>query len=729
MKRRTFIADKSAIVTLDECRRMAHADFYNKQNSHDAILAEKYFLANQAAYYVLTNTWFKMIDEYCSQDTWAEILYTCQVQGLFYEIEAASDLSDSVVATLSTTEVQPTEDAKLVIAVDPGSVWDPWLGVCQAVLGDEWYDHVPDLLQILRYPKRFSPSKLTALEEVCIQDFLNVLNYNRNRSLREGSYYMNLQVRSIIEEFLPYADEIITSILSGKACTYRSNYDGKWYTFHPEDYVGEFSPGSTVETTSDVLAKMDWLSWHTGTYRGMPFPADLQSSDSEYLREPCMPWDPRNEFLSDTYYNRSVALYYSVPKNYKKARGIAAEEVYRQMAAKGFGDLLYDIFHNLSKFRNCYTRDDQTGQQELMERGSRFRLFGSGDLSSASDTVLWTQVETWFPKSVVRIMRTLRSTWVMMPSGKVCLTQMAFTSGHTLTFFTESMVFGAILELASRWTELFTVDTNLSEKGLHLLYSKHDVAKNNQQRWGIYGDDCAIAAEAWPLMIELLEFFGFKVNTSKSFCGIYTEACGCEYFDGREVSSKYWPRKTLPGLRDEISPAGLSSLIDLQHRLFRHKSAALFLAWYVRDFLPDMTMSFPGTDCTDLWSNTPRELFFTYSFEFDERRETWKEVPVNLNYRGHYCSEVKSNKRPINDGDYVAVERIVNRHGYFREMAIGVSREKALALLDFKAYVDFLLDGPVYNTELDRMLRVSVKRDRYKALKLETLTFVPRFKA
>jgi hypothetical protein len=285
------------------------------------------------------------------------------------------------------------------------------------------------------------------------------------------------------------------------------------------------------------------------------------------------------------------------------------------------------------------------------------------------------------------------------------------------------MVFGAVLELASRWTEMFSDECQVFRPGSSPHWNYISIGR----RWGIYGDDCAIAADAWPLMIDLLDHFGFKVNALKSFCGIYTEACGKEYYDGREISSKYWPRKTLPGLRDEMSPAGLSSLIDLQHRLFRYKSASLFLAWYIRDFLPDMTMSLPETDCTDLWSNTPKELYFTYSFEFKDGR--WKEVPRDPHYRGHYCSEIKSKKRPTTDGDYVAVERIVNRHGYFREMALSVSREKACALLDFKAYVDFLIDGPVYNTELDRLLRVSVKRDRYKALKLETLTFVPHFQA
>jgi hypothetical protein len=435
------------------------------------------------------------------------------------------------------------------------------------------------------------------------------------------------------------------------------------------------------------------------------------------MREPVVPWDPTNPYLTEKEYNQGIALYYAVPKNYKKARGIAAEEVYRQEAAKGFAELLYDIFSKLSKFGDRFTRDDQTMQQRLVELGSRYWIFGSIDLSSASDTVLWTQVETWFPSEVVRVMRTLRSNFVRMPDGKTRLVHMAFTSGHTLTFITESLVFGAILELSCSMNHIWPDRSALISADVLQGYNP----------WGIYGDDCAVVWTAWHTAVELLEHFGFKVNTSKSFLGKYTEACGDEYFEGREVSSNYWPRKTLVGLKDELSPNSLLSLIDLQHRLFSHKKAALFLAWYVRDFLTDITMSLPGTDCTDLWSNTPRVIRPTYSVEFVDGK--WKEVKRDIHYVGHYVADIKSDKRPTADGDYVCTERIVRKSGYFREMHNGVSPDRARRLLDFKAYVDFLLDGPVYNTELDRLLGVSVKSDRYKALKLETVTFRPEFLA
>jgi hypothetical protein len=74
------------------------------------------------------------------------------------------------------------------------------------------------------------------------------------------------------------------------------------------------------------------------------------------------------------------------------------------------------------------------------------------------------------------------------------------------------------------------------ERDLNRSLTMRDV-KSMHGKVRVYGDDIIVPTHNALTVIEVLEAFGFKVNTNKSFwTGKFRESCGAEYYDGHNVS-------------------------------------------------------------------------------------------------------------------------------------------------------------------------------------------------
>jgi len=82
----------------------------------------------------------------------------------------------------------------------------------------------------------------------------------------------------------------------------------------------------------------------------------------------------------------------------------------------------------------------------------------------------------------------------------------------------------------------------------------------------IYGDDIIVPVEHVRSVVRMLEHFGAKVNTAKSFwTGRFRESCGKEYYAGHDVSIVKF-RDAFPTHR--MDATGVISLISFRNQMY-----------------------------------------------------------------------------------------------------------------------------------------------------------------
>lgn len=136
------------------------------------------------------------------------------------------------------------------------------------------------------------------------------------------------------------------------------------------------------------------------------------------------------------------------------------------------------------------------------------------DLSSASDSIAINLVIDLLaecdPLWLDLILKS-RTPYASYRGAKVRLEKIS-SMGNGFTFPLESLVFWS---LAYGTVKYLGLDT---------------------RKIGVYGDDIIVPRGASSLLIEVLNCFGFTVNTDKSFTsGSFFESCGSDYFCGKEV--------------------------------------------------------------------------------------------------------------------------------------------------------------------------------------------------
>jgi len=207
-----------------------------------------------------------------------------------------------------------------------------------------------------------------------------------------------------------------------------------------------------------------------------------------------------------------------VPKTALIDRAICTEPRWNIYLQLGIGDLI-------SKRLRRYGID-LTSQHRNQEaaRSAYHDGLATVDLSSASDSIAVNLVidmlacadDYWL--SLLLKSRTHYTSY----SGNVIRLEKISSMGNGYTFPLETLIFYCFAWATAKFLNLAT------------------------RKVTVFGDDIIVPRGAYSLLVEVLEAFGFSVNSDKSFAsGDFFESCGKDYFRGREVRPFFVKEKVL----------------------------------------------------------------------------------------------------------------------------------------------------------------------------------------
>jgi len=221
----------------------------------------------------------------------------------------------------------------------------------------------------------------------------------------------------------------------------------------------------------------------------------------------------------------------SVPKTAKGPRIITAEPVYNQFIQQG----LSSLFESWMFEHPSVSYEFQEPNRDLALQGSIDGSYATIDLSEASDRVSLHIVKNllkYWPGLLSAIL-SCRSQRSILDDGTIVLLRKFASMGSALTFPIETLVFATIVKMA-------------------LKRSQEGVEGHSLTHYRVYGDDIIIPTYAANECVKLLEAFGLKVNSDKSFMkGNFRESCGGDYFHGSPVTPVR-VRKRLPRTRSDV---------------------------------------------------------------------------------------------------------------------------------------------------------------------------------
>lgn len=231
-----------------------------------------------------------------------------------------------------------------------------------------------------------------------------------------------------------------------------------------------------------------------------------------------------------------------VPKDWDIERTIAVEPSLNVFFQKGVDEYLKRRFRNYG-----ITLRNQERNQKIAKIGSMTGEYATVDLSSASDTVAIEAVRWLLPPAWFELVDSLRCHEYTLDKGKSWHRYEKFSSmGNATTFPLESLLFYSV---AKACLEYVGGDTSALR---------------------VYGDDIVIDRRAYLLLIEVLAFLGFKVNTQKSFAfGPFRETCGADFVNGiniRPVYTRHLPR-SVPEVYNLYNRLLLHTLIPMPSTL------------------------------------------------------------------------------------------------------------------------------------------------------------------
>lgn len=236
-----------------------------------------------------------------------------------------------------------------------------------------------------------------------------------------------------------------------------------------------------------------------------------------------------------------------VPKTAKIYRVIIKEPGFSGMIQKGYG-----TYMKARMRQHGLDLTDQEANRKLAYKASIDNKSSTVDMRMASDLEAREVVYRLFPLDWACRLDGLRSSVVTYKGEPIVLEKFS-SMGNAFTFELESLTFWALAY------------------GCCCALDLHDKVSEI----GTFGDDVIIPIEAYDLFVEVLEYYGFLVNTKKSYKeGPFRESCGVDYFLGIDIRPFY--------VKEHLT---VRSLFTMHNWFVRHLEFEL--AACVRSHIPD----------------------------------------------------------------------------------------------------------------------------------------------
>jgi len=317
--------------------------------------------------------------------------------------------------------------------------------------------------------------------------------------------------------------------------------------FDRENIVPKHGPGATADKLRG-----------NSKYRQSTWPSRLQEHFpmEEFLVPSSSFWDELGEVdLLEPGQEIPVKVI-PVPKTLKTPRIIAVEPTAMQYAQQALAERIQDLVHEDDNLRALIGFRYQPPNQRMARKGSQFGRLATLDLSEASDRVsnqLVREMLVDYPH-LLGAVDSCRSRKADVPGYGVQRLAKFASMGSALTFPIEAMVFLTICFLGI-------------ERGLNRPLCPRDVP-TFRGRVRVYGDDIIVPVDTVDSVVSMLEHFGAKVNTGKSFWnGKFRESCGKEYYAGEDVTIVR-VREVPPTRRTDAT--GVISYVSLRNQLYEY---------------------------------------------------------------------------------------------------------------------------------------------------------------
>lgn len=531
-----------SIVSFKEAEAVAACDAPNVSSD-----VRMYVKANAFTYYLIINLWLFLIKEVTERGC-LELHEAIVKKGLLQVIAESNTLANDMIADYCDQLIDH----------------DPVPGYMTNLVTSARNDR--EALQLLRFPKRFSPDGADLIEATSVAGLIEIngrcRDINRGGFLPHASYswkrYPDGAERRTFTPSRYWIDRIrdrICDMLRG-------------YKYQVTD--GFFSTGVAADTSRPLGAKLQgYAAWDPKLFDDVIYPIGFRYKAVD------------QSFRSMAY----CAEVKAVPKSFKAARIIAEEHAYRQFHMQAIR-IAVERCLTANGYTDYLDLHSQIRNQQYANLGSRNGCYATIDLSSASDSVARTLAYEVLPSSLVRdvdkyLPRTFRVGRTQRTMHMFC------TSGSAVTFPVESILFlGIALEVRETVTAL-TGEFYLPPC--------------------VFGDDIVVDTMLYDTMVDVLTVLGFTVNSEKSFGAHtnYRESCGCEYVCGYDLQANYWPRATFRWTGEGYVNS-TASLCSLEHKLYENYLCKVFLTRVVRSLEPRMTSHAVGTECVDLWESIPQ---------------------------------------------------------------------------------------------------------------------------
>jgi len=308
-----------------------------------------------------------------------------------------------------------------------------------------------------------------------------------------------------------------------------------------------------------------------------------------------------------------------VPKSAKTLRAISKEPATFMFYEQGVSKELDRHIRRHPELSKHICLQRQELQREMALEASSTREYATVDLSAASDSISFDLVKSIFRDTTLYpYLVALRSRTAVLPSGKVTTMAKYAPMGSALSFPIESLIFACIVECTKDYV-------------YHTTGVLHD-------RWRVYGDDIIVADALLGDLLVNLQLCGFTPNWSKTYGGNhrFRESCGCDAYDGTDVSPMKIGRKF--SSRDvHVRSAGLfEALITMAN------SAHDYEFWLLRRYIVDKLIHstgwaphFSDDGLCGLYSSTPTNFHLKARWRSRYQREEIRATMPDT-YQSHY---------------------------------------------------------------------------------------------